>query len=166
VLIVQSQQENDSNNRRHAHRRDDETPPPHRPNQIRCGKSTHDAHRTTRHLNNRRPCIRISKRLDNNAGEIGDGAVVDHGKQRDEEERPGGFVGEQEFADLVPFEGFVLDAGLVDADVVDGGGALGGDQEGGGHGVVGEEEDGEEADNDGEDALGRWLVLVENEMVY
>jgi len=166
VLVVQSQQENDSDDRRHAHRGDDETPPPHGTNQIRRRKRTHNAHRTTRHLNNRCPRIRIPKRLDNNTREIGDGTVVNHGKQRDEEERPGGFVGEEQFADLIPFEGFVLDAGLVDADVVDGDGAFGGGQEGGGHGVVGEEEDGEEADDDGEYALGGWLVLESNGILY
>jgi len=153
VLVVQSQQEDDSNDRRYAHRRNNERPVPHRTNQIRRRKSTYNAHRTTRHLDNRSPCVGVAESLDDDAGEIGHGTVVDHGKQRDEEERPGGFVGYEQLADLIPLECFVLDAGLVDADAFNGGGAFSGGEEGGRHGVVGEEEDGEEADYDGEYTL-------------
>lgn len=97
---------------------------PNRPDEIRRRKGGHDRDRARGHLHDGRAPRREAELGDDDAGEVGHGAVVDHGEERDEEQRPGLLVPEQELDNLVRLEPLVLDAGLVDAHVLDDGDAL------------------------------------------
>jgi hypothetical protein len=122
-------------------------------NQIRGKDGENDGHGTRRHLDNGRPGCRETKSTDNGAREERDGAVVDHGKEGDEEERPSLRILEEKLLDLVHLECLVLDTRRVDPHVFNGRDLLGFTQEASLHWAVREEEEGRDANQNSQAPL-------------